>query len=161
MEKITRENLYNAYGEKVLGYIFGKVHNRTVAEDLTSCVFVKALEKYDSFDEKRASVSTWIYTITKNTVIDYFRTKKQTVEFSEQQGGKKTAEDEVICAEDLKNLAAGLKSLDEAERKVIVLRYYSEKKLVEIAKITGYSYSYTKVLEKRGIKKLKDFFEKQ
>ena len=66
-----REALYTAYSEKVRGYVFGKVANRHDAEDLVSDVFLKAYEKYPTFDADRASVSTWLYTITRNTVIDY------------------------------------------------------------------------------------------
>ena len=50
------------------------------AEDLVSDVFLKAYEKYPTFDADRASVSTWLYTITRNTVIDYFRTHRPGVE---------------------------------------------------------------------------------
>ena len=64
-----REALYTAYSEKVRGYVFGKVTNRHDAEDLVSDVFLKAYEKYPTFDADRASVSTWLYTITRNTVI--------------------------------------------------------------------------------------------
>lgn len=62
-----REALYTAYSEKVRGYVFGKVANRHDAEDLVSDVFLKAYEKYPTFDADRASVSTWLYTITRNT----------------------------------------------------------------------------------------------
>ena len=75
-----REALYTAYSEKVRGYVFGKVANRHDAEDLVSDVFLKAYEKYPTFDADRASVSTWLYTITRNTVIDYFRTHRPGVE---------------------------------------------------------------------------------
>ena len=44
--------------------MFGKVTNRHDAEDLVSDVFLKAYEKYPTFDADRASVSTWLYTIT-------------------------------------------------------------------------------------------------
>ena len=78
-----REALYTAYSEKVRGYVFGKVANRHDAEDLVSDVFLKAYEKYPTFDADRASVSTWLYTITRNTVIDYFRTHRPGVELPE------------------------------------------------------------------------------
>ena len=61
-----REALYTAYSEKVRGYVFGKVANRHDAEDLVSDVFLKAYEKYPTFDADRASVSTWLYTITRS-----------------------------------------------------------------------------------------------
>ena len=52
-----REALYTAYSEKVRGYVFGKVANRHDAEDLVSDVFLKAYEKYPTFDADRASTS--------------------------------------------------------------------------------------------------------
>ena len=37
---------------------------------------MKVVENIDKFDEQKASFSTWIYTIARNTVIDYYRKAK-------------------------------------------------------------------------------------
>ena len=67
------ENIYDLYSGKVMGYIAARVQRRADAEDLCADVFEKAFRKKDAFDESKASISTWIFTITRNTVIDYFR----------------------------------------------------------------------------------------
>ena len=70
------ENIYDQYSGKVMGYIAARVQRRADAEDLCADVFEKAFRKKDAFDESKASISTWIFTITRNTVIDYFRRNK-------------------------------------------------------------------------------------
>jgi len=48
-----------------------------MAQDLTSIVFEKALTKFSAFNPQRASFSTWIFTIARNTVIDHYRVYKK------------------------------------------------------------------------------------
>ena len=155
-----KEKIYSDYYGKVCGYIRSKINNATMAEDLAADVFVKVYEKIDSFDETKASLSTWIYTITRNRLIDYFRTRKVFGEIPETQDDGTDVEEEVCNAETLETLASGLKKLDERERDIIILRYYSGKTLKEIAEHMGISYAYVKVLQNNALKKLKDYFEK-
>ena len=77
------EDIYLAYHDKVSAYIRGKVDNHHDAEDLVSQVFEKVYSKLHTFDEGKASLSTWIYTITRNTVTDYFRSQRRTLEFAD------------------------------------------------------------------------------
>ena len=67
------EDIYLSYHDKVSSYIRGKVDHHQDAEDLVSQVFEKVYGKLHTFDETKASQSTWIYTITRNTVTDYYR----------------------------------------------------------------------------------------
>ena len=80
-----KEALYLEYRDKVSGYVFSRLNNPKDAEDLVSEVFLKVYEKYRSFDAERASVSTWIYAITKNTVTDYLRRQRTCSELPEYQ----------------------------------------------------------------------------
>ena len=66
-----KEKIYAEYFEKVTGYIRSHIENIQDREAIASEVFLKVYAKLDSYDERKASLSTWIYTITKNTVIDY------------------------------------------------------------------------------------------
>ncbi|MGN0813945.1 MAG: RNA polymerase sigma factor [Candidatus Coproplasma sp.] len=63
--------IYSRFRNKVLGYALSKVHSRTEAEDIVQTVFLKVCRSIASYDESKASLSTWIYTITRNTVCDY------------------------------------------------------------------------------------------
>ena len=101
-----KEKLYTEYRDKVMGYIFGKLQNRHDSEDLVSEVFLKVCEKYDCFDQSRASVSTWIYTITRNTVIDYFRTRRTCSELPPDLSDDCSPDEDILTGESLKQLAA-------------------------------------------------------
>ena len=155
------ETIYRDYHGKVFGYIRSKIDSAQDAEDLAADVFLKVFEKLDSFDESRASLSTWIYTITRNTLTDYYRTRKVLAEIPEALEDSASVEDDVCNAEMLDTLANALETLDERERDIIILRFYSGKTLKEITAQMGISYAYGKVLQNKAYEKLKKFFEKQ
>ncbi len=150
-----KEEIYREYYKKVYGYILSKINNATNAEDLTADVFLKVFEKIDTFDETKASVSTWIYTITKNTLIDYYRTRRTFDEVPETEEDGSSVEDEVCNSEMLELLARGLETLDEREREIVVLRYSSGKTLREIAAQMGISYAYVKILQNKAFAHLR------
>lgn len=151
---IDKNQLYEDYHMKVLRYIQSRVNDYHLAEDLCSDVFVKVYEKLDTFNEKKASISTWIFTITRNRLIDYYRSRKVTVEIPEDL----TYEvDESIDEDSLKALAKGLEKLDERSKKLIVMHYYDGKNLKDIAEELGISYIYAKILHKKALIRLKNY----
>lgn len=156
---LAKENIYRDYHSKVLGYIRSKINNLQDAEDLAADVFVKVYEKYDSFDDTKASVSTWIFTITRNAVIDYFRTSKDYDEVPETIASDTSVEDEVCNNDMLDSLAKALRNLDERERDIIVMRYYEGVSLKDIADRMGISYAYVRVLQNKALQALRDYLE--
>lgn len=152
-----KEQLYRDYHGKVYGYIRSKINSIQDAEDLAADVFLKIYEKIDSFDESKASLSTWIYTITRNTLTDYFRTRKVFSEIPETLDDNTSVEDDICNAEMLEHLAKALESLDERERDIIILRFYSGKTLKEITAQMGISYAYGKVLQNKAFEKIRKF----
>ncbi len=156
---LAKENIYRDYHSKVLGYIRSKINNLQDAEDLAADVFVKVYEKYDSFDDTKASVSTWIFTITRNAVIDYFRTSKDYDEVPETIAADTSVEDEVCNNDMLDSLAKALRNLDERERDIIVMRYYEGVSLKDIADKMGISYAYVRVLQNKALQALRDYLE--
>lgn len=155
MNDIKKEQIYQNYYNKVYGYLLNKTNYSHDAEDLAADVFVKVYEKYDSYDESKASLSTWIYTITRNTLIDYYRTHRDYSEIPEAiESGYSTEED--ICNEEmLAQLADALESLDERARYIIVQRFYHDKSLKDIAEEMNISYSYVKVLQQKALERMK------
>lgn len=154
-----KEKIYLEYQDKVRGYIFSRINNRQEAEDIAEDVFVKIFEKADTFDEKKASLSTWIYTITRNTLTDYYRTRKVFCEIPETlEDDSSSVEDEICNSEMLEKLSEALEKLDKRERDIIIMRFYSGKTLKEIAKRLDISYSYAKILQNKALDKLKKSF---
>lgn len=150
-----KEWLYAAYKDKVQRYISGKISDFHTVEDLTSSVFLKIYQNYHTFDEQKASLSTWIYTITQHTVYDYYRTNKRLYELPESLCIDGSVEDTLIQQKDLEELADALEHLPQRERDVILLHYYKEMTLKEIAQLMGVSYATAKNIHQRAMIQLK------
>ena len=155
---MTEAEIYAEYKDKVFGYLRSHLGNNDTAEDLCSDVFLKICEKLDTFDESKASMSTWVFTITRNTLTDYYRTRRVTSEVPETLADGTSIEDDAEDAEALKALAAALGKLDKRERDIIVWHYYSGVTLIDIADRLGISYTYAKVLHAKALDELKKHF---
>lgn len=70
------EVLYNRYFPKVNDKCYSFFKDRQKSEEFANDILTKAFEKLESFKGK-SSFSSWLYSITYNTVIDYLRKKKQ------------------------------------------------------------------------------------
>lgn len=159
MDHSVQKAIYEEYHEKILWYIFSKVNDKFLAEDICSDVFVKVFEKYESFNKEKASASTWIYTIARNTLIDYYRVRKIHEEVPEDISTGSSVEDEVCNNAMLEMLADGLNKLDEREKDLIILHYYSGYNLKETAQKIGISYAYVKILHNKALGELKKYME--
>ena len=150
------EKIYLEYREKVLRYVRGKIHNEADAEDVTSDIFLKVLSSLDSFDEEKATVSTWIYTIAHNTVCNYYRSQGRAALSLDEGVAVPSDEDDEIDNEILKeNLALALEALTEREQDIIVLYYYRDIPLRDIAIKMGITYTNAKFIKHQAINKLK------
>ena len=70
---------YNEFFEKVYRYIFFRSgRNKELAEDLTSEIFMKALENFESFDRTRP-FAVWIYRIAHNHLTDFYKKAKRQI----------------------------------------------------------------------------------
>jgi len=78
----TFAELYEYYLPKVFRYISYQVGDIDLAEDLTAIVFEKALTRLDSYRSNKASSSTWLMTVARNTVIDHYRVKSRKITVS-------------------------------------------------------------------------------
>ena len=154
-QALTYDEVYENYSEKVMHYILSKISSRSDAEDLFSTVFLKVFEKFPSFDQNKASVSTWVYTIARNTLIDYFRVRKVHEELGEENTVTEDAFAGILEEETLEELASALEKLPPRERDLIVLHYYHNLQLKEIAQIMGMSYSNCKVIHSKALARLR------
>lgn len=154
---IDKEKVYEEYRDKILRYILSKVNDYPLSEDICSDVFVKVYEKIDTFDSTKASLSTWIYTIARNKLIDYYRTRRVTSEIPDNLTYEEKDED-TFSEEDLETLAKALESIDSRSKRIVVEHYYNNKTLKDIASEMGISYAYAKILHKKALFTLKKFF---
>lgn len=155
MAEISVEKLYTDFHKKVLSYISSRITNREDAEDLAADVFLKVQMSIDAYDENKASPSTWIYSITRNVVIDFFRTRKAGEELPDDLPAEGLIEEDYIRDETLSELADALEMLSEEERCIIVLHYYDGLPLTEIAAKLNMSYGMVKIRHNKALAALK------
>lgn len=158
MNKQDIELIYTQYCDKVSRFVRSKIYNQIDAEDIVQTVFLKVHSNLDQYDETKASLSTWIYTITRNTVYDYLKEKRDhpvlelidnTVDSAEEP------DDSILNNEALEELASALEKLPQKERGVIILIYYHGKTKVEVAKILGITYGQLRYLHDNAVSRLK------
>ena len=155
MQILSPEQIYTEYSGKVMGYIRARIRSRADAEDIQSEVFEKILRKLDGFDPEKASLNTWIFTVTRNTVIDFYRRTKPSEELDENLSDDTEVDEGLLQNESLEELAAALRRMPEELRDLIVLRYYDNKPLTEVAELMGLSYGAVKLRHQKALGILK------
>ena len=159
MSTIDIECLYAQYHGKVMGYLQARLHNMALSEDLCAEVFEKAIRKQDSFDPEKSAVGTWIFTITRNTLIDYYRRAKPSEELDENLSDDTELDEDLLKDETLSELAAALKKLPQQMMDIIVLRYYDGKPLTEIAEMMNLSYGAVKLRHQNALMLLREYMQ--
>lgn len=162
METYNLEEIYSEYYPKVLQYIQNHTNGHMDAEDIAQNVFVKVFAKWDTFDSAKSSVSTWIFNIMRNTLIDHQRSMsyRQHDELSEfLADDSDDMLDSLILEEEQDRLADALEALSVEERDLIILHYYSERTLLEIAEMMRRPYGQIKRLHTKALKNLRQQME--
>lgn len=150
-----REQIYTEYADKVRRYVKGKIQNQQEVEDLVSSIFVKVYQNISSFDGKKASISTWIYTITRNTVIDYFKAQRTVCGLPEMLEYTEEGFEDILKKETLEELAGALEQLEQRKRDLIILHYYSGYTLKQTAEKMQMSYANAKAIHTKALRELK------
>lgn len=158
--------LYNTYYSRIFGYILKRTANVHVAEDITSEVFISALNNICQFRWRGLPFSSWLYRIAANEIANHFRKNKaRTLSLEEsllQIDTGEALDTELIQAEEslarhqeFLALHDNISKLSLKYQEVIVLRYFEEKQLNEIGEILGKPEGTVKALLHRGLEKLR------
>ena len=121
MSSYTIEQVYTAYRGKVMGYIKARIRQWADAEDLCSEVFEKVQRKLLEYDESKAALDTWIFTISRNTLIDHFRKNRPSEELDENISTDSLIDENLLQNETLSELASALKKLPQQLMDIVVL----------------------------------------
>lgn len=159
MTKSDFADIYEEFFPKLYSYIFHRVNDSIISEDLVSQVFFKALRNLNKYDENKWKISTWLYTITSNTLIDYYRKDEQyePVEDYENELSYEENNGEDIDTEiNLKKVMLALSKLPLKNQEIITLRIFEELSFTEIAKIIWIWESGVKMSFARSIEIIKN-----
>ena len=153
--------LFDKYYCEVLGYIYHCTLNSTVAEDLTSNVFLAVFRHLGRFRWRQVPFRAWLYRIATNELRMHWRRQKRVRIVSLQPDSDEyTAEPSTAGdleeVEEYRLLYKALLELRVKYRTVIILRYFEGKPIAEICDITGRKEGTVKCQLHRGLAKLQD-----
>lgn len=152
------QQIYEDYYERVLSFIQARVNDSYTAEDLTGDIFYKCYRNIERYDPEKAAVSTWIFTIAKNTLKNYYRDRKPTAYLEDMEGydpGYEEDFDQAMRLEEIREyLDRALSELDEKKRQVLILRYFREMKTKDIAEEMGLTPANVRVILSRTLHQL-------
>ena len=153
------DQYYKEYSDKVFHYLRSKIRNEDDVQDLHSAIFVKVCQHVNVYSEEKSSISTWIYTIAHNSVIDFYRGKKRNSELNEGMAVPDTTDTDLLNNETLSLLADVLKRLSLQERQIVIFHYYQGFTLKEVADKIEMSYSNCKLLHTKALMKIRTFMQ--
>lgn len=150
--------LYQTYVDRIYRYVYFRVADDNIAQDITSQIFLKVWEKLDTYQAGQSPFMAWIYRIARNTVIDYYRTKKFTISLENAQPIELSHDDEVDEKLDIQiqsqKLRAALRGLTKEQRQVLILKFVDGLSTTEIAKQLKKQTGAIRALQMRGLQGL-------
>lgn len=154
--------LYERYYDVVFRFIYFRVGNRPLAEDLTQDAFSRALKRITSFTWQGKDVGAWFITIARNLVADHFKSGRYRLEITSgdvlDADGPDRAESgpEGATVDYLSNveLLTAVMKLGDEQRECLVLRFLRGYSVAETAEAMGKNTGAIKALQYRAVRTL-------
>jgi RNA polymerase sigma-70 factor (ECF subfamily) len=163
-DKQAIAELYTGHVDAIYRYIWPRVRDEAIAEDLTAQVFLKALEGLPGYEPSGKPFLAWLYRIAYARVVDHWRKQDRratlplddTLPAREPRPGELLeVEDDWITAIDL------LAQLTDDQQEVLMLRFIGEMSLSEVAETMGKTLGATKAVQHRALASLARLLEQQ
>lgn len=145
MSNTSFDKIYSDYSRLVYWAAYRVVAQNETAEDITQQVFERAYLNMDKLSPLAdAQIKSWLYRVATNLALDHVRRAKHE-QLSDEPVGAEIADTEPLAEEELlkkKQMEAvrrAIEQLDETNRTIITLHYFSEMTVNEIAEKTGIS----------------------
>lgn len=150
--------LYDRYVDMVFRYVLFRVNDRSLAEDLTSETFLRALRRITSITYQGKDVGAWFVTIARNIVLDHMKSSRHRLEFSTAEildsDSADDPEQEVVTASVVAELLDCVRQLGADQRECIALRFLQGLSVAETAAAMGRNEGAVKALQHRAIRRL-------
>src|SRR5438093_7239217 len=154
--------LYERYRDPIYRYCLSRTGTAHDAEDLTSDVFVKALQSIDRYQDRGLPFVAFLYRIARNAAIDRARTLKQPLSVDElvtQPASRQNVEADAMLAVDRSILLAALPELKTEHSDLIVMRFIEGYSALEVAAALGKTEGAVRTLQHRALERLRKEFD--
>ncbi|HKE65966.1 MAG TPA: sigma-70 family RNA polymerase sigma factor [Micromonosporaceae bacterium] len=155
--------IYDKYVDTVFRFIYFRVGNRPLAEDLTSESFLRALKRIGTVTWQGRDLGAWLVTIARNLVADHFKSGRYRLEVTtgdvldadrEDRGPEGSPESAVLDHITNRELLAAVKQLNPEQQECIVLRFLHGFSVAETAQAMNKNEGAIKALQYRAVRAL-------
>jgi RNA polymerase sigma-70 factor (ECF subfamily) len=155
---------YQQFFPRVFAYIYGRVRNVHLAEDLVSEVFERAFIKMGSLRNDEA-FATWLFTIARNLVTSHGRRRgrEMTVDpdiLKSVVATNVSVENEVLVREEVAAVVDCLKRFPQREQDIVSLKFDAELTNGQIAQVMGLTEANVRVILFRTLRKLREMMRR-
>jgi RNA polymerase sigma-70 factor (ECF subfamily) len=152
-------DLYRRHAPRIYAYLASRVGDATLAEDLTSEVFVRALEGLPRYQDRGIRFSAWLYRIAHDRMVDHVRrqARRPTTPLQDERLPAQAGIDELVETRlRVAQLDKAMDQLTAEQRQVILLRFVHGLKLGEVAYVMSKSTAAVKMLQLRALTRLRE-----
>jgi RNA polymerase sigma-70 factor (ECF subfamily) len=150
----TFASVAEAHLDDVYRYLLYMTANPSVAEDLTSETFERALNRWSRFDPRRGTAQTWLCQLARSAALDYFRAEERRRRREERVAEPDRGTELELPEEYGPVLRQALRTLSAADREVIALRIVLEQDAQTAARVLGISPSACTTRLNRALERL-------
>ena len=150
--------LYERYFEQVFRFVFRRTADEALTADLSSQVFLKAMQRLDSYSFQGVPFSAWLFRIACNEIGQHYRNvqKNRVVSAEDIHLGQLAEEmEEEDGARKYEALLGALGELEPEDMALVEMRFFEERPFKEIADILGISEANAKMRTYRILERMK------
>ena len=151
--------IYDLHVDRIYRHIYYRVSSKEEAEDLTQQVFINAWKALPRFKKTSSPFLAWLMTISHNLIVNYYRSRKDKEQLStEITAGDLGSDPEKLAEVNFEQewLKAAISQLPEEQQQVIMMSFVEGFTGKEIAAAMGKKEGAVRVLQHRGLKKIRE-----
>lgn len=146
---ISMDNVYREYSNMIFRYLLSMTGDENVAEEITQETFYQAVRSADKYDYS-CKVFSWLCSIAKNKLYEYWRTHPKTDELNEDVGTIDSPEIQILSQIGKIEIMKAIHRLSEPTREVMQLRLFSDLSFKEIGEVFNKTENWARVTYYRG-----------
>lgn len=144
--------IYDAYAARIFRYMYRRLGDRQLAEDLTGDVFVRLVETSGTPRFCQGSLAPWLYRLAHNRLVDHFRRHREVPLPDDLDIADESESDDVLSAREVRR---ALRDLTTDQQQVIVLKFFEGLSNAEVAAALDKPEGAVKSLQHRGLDALR------
>ncbi|HEX4340324.1 MAG TPA: sigma-70 family RNA polymerase sigma factor [Polyangiaceae bacterium] len=163
MKRPSFETIFAEYAPRVRAYFLRHGLNRSLADEVAQEVMISVWNNSDRFDPEKGAMSTWVFAIARNRLIDSVRRTRRPEPdpddpcwIGDRQSQEPTPERATVELSRARKLRTALERLPLEQRKVLEALYFDGQSMSELAESSGTPLGTVKTRARLALKALRN-----